>query len=106
MSQVFVLDTNKQPLNPVHPGYARLLLSTKQAAVFKRFQTGDIIRAIVTRGTKQGTYVGRVLIRASGSFDIRTKQGRVQGVSHRFCTPVHRCDGYKYQQGTRCPSPA
>ena len=26
MNQVFVLDTTKQPLNPVHPGYARLLL--------------------------------------------------------------------------------
>ncbi|HXZ04976.1 MAG TPA: RRXRR domain-containing protein, partial [Ktedonobacteraceae bacterium] len=26
MSKVFVLDTNKQPLNPLHPGRARLLL--------------------------------------------------------------------------------
>src|ERR1700730_17161507 len=35
MSKVFVLDTNKQPLNPVHPGRARLLLSTGKAAVLK-----------------------------------------------------------------------
>jgi 5-methylcytosine-specific restriction endonuclease McrA len=65
----------------------------------KSFQTGDMVRAVVTSGTKQGIYVGRVLVRASGSFDIRTKQGRVQGISHRFCTPAHRCDGYSYKIG-------
>ncbi len=37
MSQVFVLDTNKQPLQPVHPGRARLLLSSGKAAVLKRY---------------------------------------------------------------------
>jgi 5-methylcytosine-specific restriction endonuclease McrA len=71
----------------------------KGAKKVKGFQTGDMVRAVVTTGTKQGIYVGRVLVRASGSFDIRTKQGRVQGISHRFCTPVHRCDGYRYQKG-------
>ncbi|MDQ2715931.1 MAG: RNA-guided endonuclease IscB, partial [Chloroflexota bacterium] len=50
------------------------------------FQTGDMIRAVVTTGKKQGEYVGRVLVRASGSFDITTKQGRVGGISHRSCT--------------------
>jgi 5-methylcytosine-specific restriction endonuclease McrA len=71
----------------------------KGAKKVKGFQTGDMVRAVVTSGTKQGVYVGRVLIRATGSFDITTKQGRVQGISHRFCTPVHRCDGYSYQKG-------
>jgi 5-methylcytosine-specific restriction endonuclease McrA len=73
----------------------------KGAKKVKSFQTGDMVRAVVTSGTKQGIYMGRVLIRASGSFDIRTKQGRVQGISHRFCTPVHRCDGYGYQIGAQ-----
>jgi 5-methylcytosine-specific restriction endonuclease McrA len=72
----------------------------------KGFQTGDMVRANVTSGTKQGIYVGRVLIRASGSFDIRTKIGRVQGISHRFCTSVHRCDGYRYEIGAGHSSPA
>jgi hypothetical protein len=71
----------------------------------KGFQTGDIVRAVVTSGTKQGVYVGRVLVRASGSFDIRTKQGRVQGISYRFCAPVHRCDGYSYMKGAGHSSP-
>ena len=73
----------------------------KGAKKIKGFQTGDLVRATVTTGTKQGRYVGRVLVRASGWFDIRTKGGRVQGISHRFCTPVHRCDGYNYQCGVR-----
>jgi 5-methylcytosine-specific restriction endonuclease McrA len=73
----------------------------KGAKKVKTFQTGDMVRAVVTSGTKQGIYVGRVLIRASGSFDLRTKQGRVQGISHRFCTPVHRCDGYSYKIGAQ-----
>ena len=36
MSKVFVLDTNKQPLDPIHPGWARKLLDTQQAAVFRQ----------------------------------------------------------------------
>ena len=70
----------------------------KAAKKVKGFQTGDMVRAVVTRGTKQGVYVGRVVVRARGSFDIRTKQGRVQGISYRFCTPLYRCDGYNYQR--------
>jgi 5-methylcytosine-specific restriction endonuclease McrA len=37
LSFVFVVDTNKQPLKPVHPGRARLLLKTGKAAVLKHF---------------------------------------------------------------------
>jgi hypothetical protein len=35
MSYVFVLDTHKQPLTPVHPGQARRLLKASQAAVYR-----------------------------------------------------------------------
>ncbi len=35
MSYVFVVDADRQPLNPVHPGRARILLSTHKAAVLK-----------------------------------------------------------------------
>jgi 5-methylcytosine-specific restriction endonuclease McrA len=37
MSKVFLLAANKQPLDPVHPGYARKLLAWGKAAVFRRF---------------------------------------------------------------------
>ncbi len=65
----------------------------KGAKKVKGFQTGDMVRAVVPRGTKAGTYVGRVLIRANGSFDIRTSQGRVQGIGFRFCRSIHHTDG-------------
>jgi hypothetical protein len=44
MSNVFVLDTNKHPLNPVHPGLARRLLSRGQAAVFRRYPFTIILK--------------------------------------------------------------
>jgi hypothetical protein len=114
MSNVFVVDTNKQPLNPVHPGRARILLSSGKAAVYRSFpftiilkgaveeqgyQTGDIVRAVVHQGKKIGTYVGKVAVRSSGSFNITTTHGVVQGISHRYCTPIHRSDGYRYEKG-------
>ncbi len=77
----------------------------KGAKKINGFQTGDMVQAVVTTGTKQGVYIGRALVRASGSFDIRTNQGRVQGISHRYCTPVHRCDGYSYKKGAGHSSP-
>jgi 5-methylcytosine-specific restriction endonuclease McrA len=36
LSKVFVVDTSKQPLNPVHAGRARLLLKHGKAAVYRR----------------------------------------------------------------------
>ena len=62
----------------------------------KSFQTGDIVKANVTKGKKTGEYVGRVAVRSSGSFNIKTKSGLVQGISHKYCHIVHRKDGYCY----------
>ena len=61
------------------------------------FQTGDLVSALVTQGKKQGRYVGRVAVRASGSFNIQTAKEVVQGVGHRYCKVVQRNDGYGYQ---------
>ncbi|MFB2975830.1 RNA-guided endonuclease IscB [Microseira sp. BLCC-F43] len=60
------------------------------------FQTGDIVKAVVTTGKKIGEYVGRVAVRSTGSFNISTSQGLVQGINHKYCTPIHRKDGYSY----------
>ncbi|MFS8119398.1 MAG: RNA-guided endonuclease IscB, partial [Microcoleus sp.] len=62
----------------------------------KGFQTGDIVKAIVTNGKKIGEYVGRVAVRSSGSFNISAKE-LVQGISHKYCEILHRKDGYSYQ---------
>ncbi|MFL5667278.1 MAG: RRXRR domain-containing protein, partial [Ktedonobacteraceae bacterium] len=47
MSKVFVVDANKQPLNPVHPGYVRLLLKQGKAAVLRRYPFVLILHAEV-----------------------------------------------------------
>ncbi|RAM50752.1 MAG: HNH endonuclease [Hapalosiphonaceae cyanobacterium JJU2] len=60
------------------------------------FQTGDIVKAIVTTGKKVGQYVGKVAIRSSGSFNISAKNGLIQGISHKFCQRIHAKDGYSY----------
>lgn len=59
-------------------------------------QTGDHVRAVVPTGKKQGTHVGRVVVRASGSFNIQTPIGLIQGISHRHCALIQRADGYGY----------
>ncbi|WP_414583981.1 RNA-guided endonuclease IscB [Scytonema sp. PCC 10023] len=60
------------------------------------FQTGDIVKAIVKTGKKVGKYVGKVAIRSSGSFNISTKNGLVQGISYKYCKHIHKKDGYSY----------
>ena len=60
------------------------------------FATGDLVRAVVPSGKNAGTHVGRVAIRSSGSFNIQTGSGVVQGISHRYCRPLQRADGYGY----------
>lgn len=61
------------------------------------YQTGDFVRAVVPTGKKTGTHVGRVAVRSSGSFNITTKHGTVQGIHHRHVRLIQRGDGYSYQ---------
>jgi 5-methylcytosine-specific restriction endonuclease McrA len=62
----------------------------------KGFQTGDIVKAIVTSGKKVGTYTGRVAVRSSGSFNVSAVQGLIQGINHKYCFYIHQKDGYNY----------
>lgn len=81
-------------------GFART--GSKQSKRVKGFMTGDIVRAVVPSGVHVGTYVGKIAVRATGSFNITTHAGKVQGINARFCMMVHHGDGYSYQQGYRC----
>lgn len=60
------------------------------------FQTGDRVRADVPTGKKAGVHIGRVAIRATGSFNIQTSCAVVQGISHKYCRVIQRGDGYGY----------
>jgi hypothetical protein len=59
------------------------------------FQTGDMVKAVVIKGKYVGVHVGRVACRATGSFDITTKAGKVT-VNYKNCSILHRADGYSY----------
>jgi 5-methylcytosine-specific restriction endonuclease McrA len=70
------------------------------------YQTGDLVRAVVPERLKcAGTHVGRVAVKAAGTFTIATSHGKVTDVPHRYCRPLHRSDGYAYQQGARISPP-
>jgi 5-methylcytosine-specific restriction endonuclease McrA len=77
-------------------GFPRgFLLRQKQV---NGFQTGDLVKVIVPSGKKQGFYVGRVAIRASGYFNIQTTDIVVQGISSKHCHLMQRANGYHYPQ--------
>jgi hypothetical protein len=85
---------SRQMCRPEKFGFPRT--GSKSNRIVKGFQTGDICKAVVTGGKKTGTYVGRVAVRSSGSFNITTATGTVQGLGWRNFKPVHKSDGYSY----------
>jgi len=79
----------------------------KATSVVGGFRTGDIVRAKVpSLSSKAGVYVGRIAIRATGSCNITTATGTVQGIHVRYCQPLHRGDGYAYTKGVALPPQA
>ena len=68
----------------------------KGSKIVKGFQTGDIVKAVVTKGSKIGEYLGRVVIHSSGYFDIKTKNSSVMGIGCKCCHLIQRGDGYSY----------
>jgi hypothetical protein len=60
------------------------------------FQTGDQAKAVVPKGKKQGTYLGRVSVRETGSFNLKTSTATVEGISHKHCCLIQLGDGYGY----------
>ena len=66
---------------------------------FFGFKTGDIVKVSIPDNAKTkvltGTYTGRVAVRSSGHFDVKTKDAKLT-VSHKYCKPIHLMDGYSY----------
>ncbi len=59
--------------------------------------TGDrVVASVPARSKRVVDYAGRVAVRASGSFNLPTPHGAVQGISHKHCRVVQRADGYGY----------
>ena len=75
--------------------------SAKASKSVKGFQTGDIVKAVVTKGSKQGEYIGKVAVRSNGYFNIQTKTQTIQGIGFEYCHIVQRSDGYSYNYKER-----
>ena len=60
------------------------------------FATGDIVFAQIPKGKNQGEYIGRVSVRQSGSFDLKTANGKIGGISWKYCRLLAKNDGYGY----------
>lgn len=76
--------------------------SAKASKSVKGFQTGDIVKAIVPSGfKKRGEYLGRVIVRSNGGFNIETNKEITQGIGYKYCSIVQRNDGYSYNHKER-----
>ena len=75
--------------------------SAKASKFVEGFQTGDIVKAIVAKGSKKGEYLGRVAVRSRGSFNIETKSGLVKDIGYKYCHLIQRNDGYSYNYKER-----
>ncbi len=69
----------------------------KREKRIRGFQSGDMVKAIVEKGKKIGMYKGKVSVRSSGYFNFDFKGKTVEGIHYRYCTLLHRADGYRYQ---------
>ena len=76
-------------------GFPRTSAKSSKKSV-KGFQTGDIVKAVVPFGSKAGEYLGRVVVRSRGFFDIKTNKETIQGIGYKYCHIVQRSDGYSY----------
>ena len=70
--------------------------SAKASKSVNGFQTGDIVKAVVTKGSKIGEYLGRVAVKSDGYFNIQTKSKTIEGIGYKYCHIVQRSDGYLY----------
>ena len=60
------------------------------------FRTGDIVKAVITKGKYVGIYIGRVAVRLKGCFDINTIKGKIS-TSYKNCKLLQYNDGYDYK---------
>lgn len=94
-----------QRTNVDESGFPRGYLKRKK--MHFGFQTGDMVRAVILKGTYEGTHTGNVAVRESGYFDIKNIAGKriAQGISYRYFMPTQRFDGYVYSIERRTPLP-
>jgi 5-methylcytosine-specific restriction endonuclease McrA len=58
------------------------------------YATGDLVVADIPKGKHAGRHVGRIAIRARGTFGLKTSDGIARDVHHSYCRVVQRGNGY------------
>lgn len=78
------------------------IITTKYAPPVKRpfgFATGDIVVADFPKGKHKGHWIGRVMVRTTGYFDVRTEAGK-EGLhtgKAEYCRLLQKNNGYQYK---------
>lgn len=68
----------------------------KSAKRIHGFQTGDMVRLVMPSGKYKGHHVGKVVVRASGTFDLAASGKPKISASWKRFTLLQRFDGYAY----------
>ena len=58
-------------------------------------QTGDLVKVVGPTGKYVGTWISRVVVKASGWFDL-VIHGKKASVHQKYCTRLWAADGYTY----------
>ena len=75
--------------------------AAKASKLVEGFQTGDIVKAVVSNGLKAVEYLGRVAVRSTGRLNIKTKSGLTKDIGYKYCRLIQRGDGYSYKYKER-----
>ena len=75
--------------------------AAKASKSVEGFQTGDMVKAVVSNGLKAVEYLGRVAVRSSGRLNIKTKSGLTKDIGYKYCHLIQRGDGYSYKYKER-----
>ena len=75
--------------------------AAKASKSVEGFQTGDIVKAVVSNGLKAVEYLGRVTVRSTGRLNIKTKSGLTKDIGYKYCRLIQRGDGYSYKYKER-----
>lgn len=104
----FIFPKDLRPLNIVATGRGKRSRTNVNSSGFPvsyltrkkihfGYKTGDIIKAVVPKGKKKGTWIGKVAVRKTGSFKVTLASGLViDGVNHKYMKLVQLADGYNY----------
>jgi hypothetical protein len=81
-----------QRTRPTKKGFPRATLMRSKSV--HGFEIGDQAKAVVPKGKKQRTYLGRVAVRETGSLNPKTSTATLEGINHKHCRLIQRGDGY------------